>query len=90
MGLSKLSEKCQKCDRKDTCEEKRMEACAYIMPYATGRIISHEASFYSHPNNNIEIVGNIQRRNPDFQAITEAIAKSVRENINECAFKIGG
>ena len=30
MGLSKLSEQCQKCPDKDICSEKRMEACAYL------------------------------------------------------------
>jgi len=32
MGLLKLSEKCQKCDRVLFCNEKRMEACAYLIP----------------------------------------------------------
>lgn len=29
MVLSKLSSRCQKCKSKDTCSDKRMEACAY-------------------------------------------------------------
>lgn len=30
MGLTQLSEKCQKCPFVDTCENKRMEALAYL------------------------------------------------------------
>ena len=30
MGLSKLSEQCKKCPDRDICDEKRMEACAYL------------------------------------------------------------
>ena len=30
VGLSRLSEKCRKCKYVDTCENKRMEALAYI------------------------------------------------------------
>lgn len=32
MGLTKLSEKCSKCPKKDTCDHKRMEAVAYLEP----------------------------------------------------------
>lgn len=31
-SLSKLSEKCNKCNKKDACDNKRMEMCAYIIP----------------------------------------------------------
>lgn len=30
MGLSKLSEKCKKCPKVDSCDHKYMEACAYL------------------------------------------------------------
>ena len=30
MGLSKLSEQCKKCPDRNICDEKRMEACAYL------------------------------------------------------------
>lgn len=29
-GISQLSKKCQKCPRVNICDEKRMEACAYM------------------------------------------------------------
>ena len=32
MGLTKLSEKCSKCPKKDICDHKRMEAVAYLDP----------------------------------------------------------
>lgn len=28
--ISQMAEKCQKCPKRDTCDHKRMEACAYI------------------------------------------------------------
>lgn len=36
MGLSRLSKQCEKCQFKDTCNNKRMEALAYLPepPYA--------------------------------------------------------
>jgi hypothetical protein len=30
MGLSRLAEQCEKCQFKDTCKNKRMEAVAYL------------------------------------------------------------
>lgn len=30
MALSKLSEKCKKCPKVDTCDKKKMELCVYI------------------------------------------------------------
>lgn len=37
-SLSKLSERCKKCKHVDDCNEKKMEACAYIEP--AGAIMS--------------------------------------------------
>lgn len=34
MGLSRLSRRCNECPFVDTCEDKRMEALAYIEPSA--------------------------------------------------------
>lgn len=34
MGLSRLSKRCRECPFVDTCENKRMEALAYIEPSA--------------------------------------------------------
>lgn len=31
-SFSRLSERCQKCSFRDDCENKRLEACAYIIP----------------------------------------------------------
>lgn len=30
--LSKMATKCQICDKRDTCDKKRMEMCAYLIP----------------------------------------------------------
>lgn len=30
--LSKLATKCKNCDKRDACDKKRMEMCAYIIP----------------------------------------------------------
>ena len=32
MGLSKISEMCMCCPQRDNCSNKKMEACAYIIP----------------------------------------------------------
>lgn len=38
-ALSRISEKCSKCDKKDTCHTKRMELCGMLLPqYETGGI----------------------------------------------------
>lgn len=29
-SISQMAEKCQKCHKRDTCDHKRMESCAYI------------------------------------------------------------
>ena len=29
-SISQMAEKCQKCPKRDTCDHKRMEMCAYI------------------------------------------------------------
>ena len=46
MGLPKLSNKCKKCGYKNTCDDKRMEACSYTNPsplkFATGGMVSNE------------------------------------------------
>lgn len=34
-SFSRISEKCQKCEYKDICKNKRMEAVAYIIPNTT-------------------------------------------------------
>lgn len=39
MGLSKLSEQCKKCPDKDICDEKRMEACAYLPEPAAASLV---------------------------------------------------
>ncbi len=36
MGLSRLSERCQKCKYVDTCNHKRMEAFAYLKELPNG------------------------------------------------------
>lgn len=30
--LSKMATKCQICDKRDTCDKKRMKMCAYLIP----------------------------------------------------------
>lgn len=46
MGIiSQMAEKCQKCPKRDTCDHKRMEACAYIdMPNCAPVMPQVEAS----------------------------------------------
>ena len=39
MGLSKLSEQCKKCPDRDICDEKRMEACAYLPEPAAASLV---------------------------------------------------
>jgi hypothetical protein len=38
MGLSRLSKQCRECPFVDTCENKRMEALAYIEPSASSLV----------------------------------------------------
>ena len=42
MGLSKLSEKCRKCPKRDKCNHKKMEAMAYLRP--CGKTAGEKAS----------------------------------------------
>jgi hypothetical protein len=39
-SMSQLSDKCSKCGKKDTCNDKRIEACAYIIPSTMRNIMS--------------------------------------------------
>ena len=32
MGLSKISERCNRCSKAGNCDSKRMEACGYLFP----------------------------------------------------------
>ena len=91
MGISKLSEKCLKCDRKDDCDDKRMEACAYIIaPLATGGIVNNN-SIFIHQSNGIEIMGSFSGNGlkEHNREIIESIRKALKNSIEGCAFKVG-
>ena len=86
MGLSKQSEKCQKCDRKDTCNNKTMEACAYIIPtipqFAQGGLLKPETLFYFGSHDGPELMGNLGKKHqPSQDLIVESISKAVSDAI---------
>lgn len=91
MGLSRLSEKCQKCNHKDTCDNKRMEACAYIVPQmsnmASGGIVNSNNLFI--PNrDDYEIVGNFKPIG-NYKPMNDELISSIRHGI-EKALRDGG
>jgi hypothetical protein len=93
MGLSRLSEKCQNCKQKDTCNNKRMEACAYIdNQYATGGLVSG-AQLMACGNAEPCLIGSFSNSGLSMLLNTEpmldALAKAVRKSL-ECAFNRSG
>lgn len=78
MGIiSQMAEKCQKCPKRDTCDHKRMEMCAYIdMP-----INCPPAMPQTEPLININIEGGISANTEDIlREITNAINKALKIN----------
>jgi hypothetical protein len=85
MGLSKLSERCEKCGHKNSCDNKRMEACAYIelIPKsATGGIVNQKDLFIS-PNNDREIIGSLGK---PIHGYSDKIIDSIHKAL-ECKYK---
>lgn len=85
MGLSKLSEKCNKCKKKDVCDNKRMETCAYIVPeFAAGGLVSPEIAFGGITKEASCIVS------PSFRvsdSIIEEIHRAMAKSMRRCAFE---
>lgn len=85
MGLSKLSEKCKKCNHKESCDNKRMEACAYVIPkFATGGIVDGQGLFIERERQE-EVVINIDFK-PSDNFINE-LQKAMRKQERKCAFR---
>lgn len=87
MGLSKLSEKCQECKRKDTCDNKRMEACGYIKPmseFEQGGFPSPGVLFTCRGEYGSELIGNLSKKySHGNEKVLEAIADGVRKGIED-------
>ena len=94
MGLSKLSEQCKKCPDRNICDEKRMEACAYLPEPAVATLTEPLISQAAMPVMEDQTVYNIRvdsettvqvRRKDVLKQIQDEIYKSVR-----CDFLKGG
>lgn len=80
-SISRLSEKCSKCDKKDKCDHKRMEACAYIIPSTVNNTMPA-----ARPEINIQ-VGNAYVNTEDIRnAIENQIYKGL--GVNHCLFDL--
>jgi hypothetical protein len=94
MGISKLSDKCTKCDHKDICNEKRMEDCAYIIPtlpeFAQGGFPMQENLFMCI-DYDTEMIGRLSnsKHHVNNEQLIDGIRRAVEQNINNCAFKVG-
>lgn len=95
MGVSRQSEKCKKCDRKDTCNEKRMEACAYIVPplpnFAQSGLTMSKNLFMCYGDSESELIGRLGKSNhhANNEQLIDSIRKAVEQGINNCVFKVG-
>ena len=94
MGLSKLSEQCKKCPDRNICNEKRIEACAYLPEPAVAPLAEPLISQAAMPVMEDQTVYNIRvdsettvqvRRRDVLKQIQDEIYKSVR-----CDFLKGG
>lgn len=91
MGLSRLSEKCKKCSKNYTCDNKRMEARAYIIPtipsLAQDSIIDSRGLFIERERQP-EFVGQLhdKPRVVDNDRILESIREAVEKGMI-CAIK---
>lgn len=87
MGLSKLSEKCQKCNRKNTCDNKRMEACAYIVPKLDGAFPIDSNGLFIEHEGQPELIGRIgdkpfvNQLEPTLESIRKAVEKGIMRTI---------
>lgn len=89
MGLSKLTEKCQTCKRKDTCDDKRMEACAYIVPKFDGTFPIDNKGIFVEREGQSELIGRISNKSriidnePILESLAEAVQKSFEKALKE-------
>jgi hypothetical protein len=94
MGLSKLSEKCQKCKRKDNCDNKRMEVCGYIEPipkFAQSGFPMPENLFFCRGDSGPELIGNLSNKySHGNEKVLEAIADGVRKGIEDVVKNVNG
>jgi hypothetical protein len=76
-SISRLSEKCSKCNKKDNCNNKRMEACAYIIPNTTNNAI---------PSARQEINIRVGNEYVNTEDIQKSIAKQIYKGLsmNDC------
>ena len=80
MGLSRLSKQCKECPLVDTCENKRMEAMAYIKPSVAPLTAP---MMQPHEFRDIKIDVNTTVT-IDFEEIKKQLSKAIYEN----SFKI--
>lgn len=81
MSLSKLSDKCNKCRQKDTCDNKRMEACLYINnQFSNGGLVSSDKIWKIYDNGEIPL--SVTAKQPLTDEIIESISRSLRKNLN--------
>lgn len=98
MGLSKLSEKCQKCNHKNTCDNKQMEACAYMTVPLIPKMKTSQCTF-SEPiiggmlnsgivcvDSGVELIGKINS-NGEYSGNSELIVEAIRKAIESEAKK---
>jgi hypothetical protein len=81
MGLSRLSKQCKRCPFVDTCENKRMEALAYIEPSTTTLKADSSAPLASqiiekHDYRDIKIDANIEVT-IDLEYIKKQLGKAI-------------
>lgn len=78
-SFSRMASKCQKCPDRDTCNNKRMEALAYIIP-STPSMKEMEKS----PCASSSVTINMQM--PSIEKLNKEIIKDIAKRINICGF----
>lgn len=77
----------------DTCDEKRMEGCAYIQPipkFAQGGFPTPGNLFMCKGDSGPEMIGSLSnaKYHENNEQLVDTIRKAVEQGIN-CAFKVG-
>ena len=94
MGLSKLSEQCKKCPDRNICDEKRMEACAYLPEPTEAPLTAPLVSQAAMPVMEDQTVYNIRvDSETPVQVRRKAVLKQIQDEIYKdlrCDFLKGG